>query len=58
MKETIIRGLKGGDKRFRDALALIIFSGPDSWKAAFKEPFGAFQEVEPTPESPEDDIPF
>lgn len=58
MVQIVNKGLESGDVRFNDAMSYYMQMGPDSWKRPFQKAYNEFQEVEPTPEPDDDDLPF
>ena len=58
MINILINGLKDGNKSYYEKVEFLIKYHGEPWKEALKESFDNFAEFEPTPDIPEDDIPF
>ena len=57
---AITRGLKKGDKRFRDALEHVMTWGPEEWQEPFKQAYDEFKEAPTVADIgiTDDDVPF
>lgn len=58
MINILVKGLKDGNKSYYEKVKYLIEFRGEPWKEALKESFDNFAEFEPTPDIPEDDIPF
>lgn len=55
---ALMKGLASGDKRFNEALDQSYLWNDEKWSPEMKKVMDQFQEVEPTPELTDEDIPF